>query len=194
MVNDHNPCEDAQHKRSAKNMHYVWEWYHYIFTEGHNDIRNGNSTKKYVPEGRTWLSYFQKQDCHKWIIALEHGAHGLVHWQLRWKQRNLETKEQTLFSTNSKHISQKHISNLQKTGVIMKGKKVTLSQAMTLKPSIRFGCPRPLQRKRNTGIVGITIRQQIDVWYDPRGNHGKSWLTIHLFGKKGQAFPVFTRR
>lgn len=148
--------------------------------------------KKYVPEGRTWLSYFRKQDCHKWIIALEHGAQGLVHWQLRWKQRNLETKEQRIsfFNQFKTYFPEAHIEFTENWCDYERkeGNFVTSDDnAETIK--IRFGSPRPLQRE----ILDIAESQndrQIDVWYDPKGNHGKSWLTIHLY-ERGKAFPVF---
>ena len=139
--------KDARTRRSAKNHAYYGKMVS-SFSEGHNDIRNGNSTKKYVLKGRTWLSYFQKQDCHKWIIALEHGSRSGT-LAITLEAEELETKEQNSFFNQFKTIfSQKHISNLQKTGVIMKGKKVTLSQAMTAETiKIRFGVPRPLKKK-----------------------------------------------
>lgn len=148
--------------------------------------------KKYVPEGRKWLSYFQNQDCHKWIIALEHGSHGLVHWQLRWKQRGLDTKEarQNFLISFKQMCPQAHIEFSEQWCDYERkeGNFVTSDDnAETIK--IRFGSLNRIQ-KEILDIVESQSDRQIDVWYDPSGNHGKSWLTIHLY-EKGKAFPVF---
>lgn len=150
--------------------------------------------KKYVNEGRIWLNYFRNIDCHKWIIALEHGSTtGLAHWQLRWKMRDLDngTSKTNYFNAFKTKFPQAHIEFTENWCDYERkeGNFVTSDDtAETIK--IRFGCPRPLQREI-LSIVESQSDREIDVWYDPRGNHGKSWLTIHLF-EKGQAFPVFT--
>ena len=149
--------------------------------------------KKYIPEGRTWLKYFQNQDCHKWIIALEHGSHGLVHWQLRWKQRNLETKEARLnfFNTFKQIFPEAHIEFTENwCDYERKEGNYVTSEDRTETIAVRFGTLRKIQK----GILDIVESQndrQIDVFLDKRGNHGKSWLTIHLW-ERGLAFPVFT--
>jgi len=141
--------------------------------------------KAYVKEGRTWLKYFQDQDCHQWIIALEHGRKGLVHWQLRWKQRNLETKEarENYFSAFKRMFPQAHIEFTENwCDYERKEGWFVTSEDRPETIAVRFGAPRRLQKEILAEADRSTDRQ-IDVWYDPRGNHGKSWLTIHLWEK-----------
>lgn len=147
--------------------------------------------KKYVPEGRTWLSYFQKQDCHKWIIALEHGAHGLVHWQLRWKQRNLETKEQrtSFFNQFKTYFPEAHIEFTENwCDYERKEGFFVCSDDNREILSVRFGTLNKLQRDIMEQIRNQGIRE-IDVYLDKKGNHGKSWLSVHLY-ERGQALVV----
>nr|QXN75707.1 MAG: replication associated protein [Virus sp.] len=148
--------------------------------------------KKYVNEGRSWLNYFRSQDCHKWIIALEHGANGLIHWQLRWQQRQLDTKEQKTgyFNAFKLKFPQAHIEFTEnwcdyerKEGWFV----TSDDNPETIK--IRFGVLNQIQKEILHTVENQGDRQ-IDCWYDPKGNHGKSWLTIHLF-EKGKGFPVF---
>lgn len=148
--------------------------------------------KKYVKEGRTWLKYFRSQDSHKWIIALEHGNGGLLHWQLRWQQRQLDTKESRdrFFQTFKTMFPQAHIELTEnwcdyerKEGFFVCSEDTNEIRA------VRFGVPHKLQQEILYTAKNQSDRQ-IDVWYDPKGNHGKSWLTVHTF-EKGLSFPVF---
>lgn len=56
---------------------------------------------------------------------------------------------------------------------------------------VRFA---PLWRNQRTILSEVDTQgdREIDVYYDPRGNHGKSFLSIHLF-ERGQAFLVFVK-
>lgn len=53
---------------------------------------------------------------------------------------------------------------------------------------VRYGTPRPDQEE----IINLAREQndrQIHFFYDTTGNHGKSWLTIHLW-ERGKGFVV----
>lgn len=147
--------------------------------------------KAYVKEGRTWLKYFQSQDCHKWIIALEHGAGGLIHWQLRWKQRNLETKEarEIYFKQFKTMFPQAHIEfSEQWCDYERKEGNYVCSDDSKEILQVRFGAPNRLQREI-LYILNSQNDRQVDVWLDKAGNHGKTWLSIHLW-ERGQALVV----
>lgn len=147
--------------------------------------------KKYVPEGRTWLSYFKKQDCHKWIIALEHGAQGLVHWQLRWKQRGLETKEQRIsfFNQFKTYFPEAHLEFTENwCDYERKEGWFVCSDDSREVLSVRFGIPNKLQLEILEKLETQGIRE-LDVWLDKKGNHGKSWLTLHLY-ERGKALVI----
>lgn len=147
--------------------------------------------KKYVPEGRTWLQFFRNQDCHKWIIALEHGSQGLVHWQLRWKQRGIDTKEGRLSFFNSFKLKcpEAHIEFTENwCDYERKEGMFVCSDDSREVLGIRFGKMRPNQREM-LWIARSQNDRQIDVWYDRVGNHGKSWLSLHL-AEKGEGLLV----
>lgn len=150
--------------------------------------------RKYILPGRKWLEFMEKQDCHKWIIALEHGKNGLEHWQIRYKVRNCDTKEQkrAYLEQFKKILPEAHVEFSENWCDYEKkeGNYITSEDNEAVR-KIRFGILRPVQRE----ILHTANSQddrQIDVWYDPRGNHGKSWLSIHLF-ERGLAFLVFSK-
>lgn len=149
--------------------------------------------RKYLKSGRKWIEYFESIDCHKWIVALEHGKGGLEHWQIRFKVRGCDTKEgkmkffeQWKAMCNEVHIefTENWCDYERKEGNFI----TSDDNHETIK--IRFGALRPLQRQI-LDIVETQGDREIDTFLDKRGNHGKSWLTIHLW-EKGLAFPVFT--
>lgn len=147
--------------------------------------------KQYVKEGRQWLNYFRSQDCHKWIIALEHGSGGLVHWQLRWKQRNLETKEtRESFFTNFKRLfPEAHIEFTENwCDYERKEGNFVCSDDTREVLAVRFGTPNNTQKEILDVLRTQGIRT-IDVYYDKVGAHGKTWLSLHLF-ERGQALIV----
>lgn len=147
--------------------------------------------RKYVRAGRKWLEYFESQDCHKWIIALEHGKNGLAHWQIRFKVRGCETKaqkqefiQQWKFKCAEAHIefSDQWCDYERKEGNFI------CSDDSPEVRSIRFGIPNRLQYE----ILNVAKTQsdrQVDVWLDKTGNHGKTWLSIHLF-ERGKALLI----
>lgn len=146
---------------------------------------------KYCKRGRTWLEYFEQQDCHKWIIALEHGKGGLKHWQLRFKVRGCDTKQgkDAYFKAWKFQFPTAHIEFTENwCDYERKEGNFVCSDDTRDILSIRYGQLRRVQRE----ILWIARNQsdrQIDVWLDKKGNHGKTWLSIHLF-ERGQALLV----
>lgn len=147
--------------------------------------------KTYIKEGRTWLKYFRSQDCHKWIIALEHGAGGLVHWQLRFSMRGLDTKDsrQNYFDNFKRLFPQAHMEFTEnwcdyerKEGFFVSSDD---SKAVL---GVRFGVPTRTQ-KELLCLLKHQSDREITVVYDNKGNHGKSWLALHLW-EKGRALLV----
>lgn len=147
--------------------------------------------RKYVRAGRKWLEYFESIDCHKWIIALEHGRGGLEHWQIRFKARGLDSKEarKAFFDMWKVRVPEAHIEFTENwCDYERKEGCFVCSDDSRDVLGIRFGIPSKGQRE----LVWMARNQsdrQIDVWYDRTGNHGKSWLSIHLY-EKGQALLV----
>jgi len=147
--------------------------------------------RKYVKAGRRWLEYFESQDCHQWIIALEHGKGGLEHWQLRWKQRGIDTKEgkQNYFLAFKGKFPEAHLEFTENwCNYERKEGNFMCSDDTKEVLRVRFGCPNQLQRyivhtARTQGI------RQIDVWLDKNGNHGKTWASINLY-ERGRALLV----
>lgn len=105
--------------------------------------------RKYIKNGRKWLEYFQKIDCHKWIIALEHGAGGLEHWQIRFKCRGLEDKKgkEQFFNFWKLNCPQAHIEFSENWCDYERkeGNFISSDDSEAVR-SVRFGVLRPEQR------------------------------------------------
>lgn len=147
--------------------------------------------RKYVRAGRKWLEYFESQDCHKWIIALEHGKNGLAHWQIRFKVRGCETKAQKQeFIQQWKYkCAEAHIEfSDQWCDYERKEGNFVCSDDNNDVVRIRFGHPR-MEQLHILQTVESQGDREIDVWYDPSGNHGKTWLTLYLF-ERGLALVI----
>lgn len=141
--------------------------------------------KKYVKEGRTWLKYFRSMDCHKWIIALEHGNAGLVHWQLRYSVRNCDTKDsrQNYFDSFKRLFPEGHMEFTENwCDYERKEGFFVCSDDSNEVRSIRFGVPNKYQRQIVYDAKTQSNRE-IDVYLDKRGSHGKSWLSLYLYEK-----------
>lgn len=147
---------------------------------------------KYCKRGRTWLEYFEQQDCHKWIIALEHGKGGLKHWQLRFKVRGCDTKQgkdayfrawKFQFPTAHIEFTENWCDYERKEGTF-----VTSDDSREVL-SVRFGKPNKWQQQVIYDAMSQSVRE-IDTYLDKKGKHGKSWLAIHLY-EKGLAFLVY---
>lgn len=144
-------------------------------------------------------------DCKKWIIAKETGHGGFEHWQVRLETSNKEFfflsertvpgmdgklhKEKYKDGWVAKHIPQAHVEEAQDAWEYERkeGKFWTSEDTDEIR-SVRFGTPTEKQREIIKTARSQSVRE-VDVWYDPSGNHGKTWLSIHLY-ELGKAMVV----
>lgn len=146
-----------------------------------------------------------ENDTKKWIIASEKGRGGYKHWQVRIKVSN-----PNFFGYEEKQVLQLN-GTVQKVKVkvgwvaenmpfafceeaqdewIYERKECNFVSSEDTKEilKIRFG-----KMKENQERIVNECRKQGDrcvtVCYDSCGNHGKSWLTIHLY-ERGHALVV----
>ncbi|QDJ95283.1 replication-associated protein [Capybara associated smacovirus 1_cap1_104] len=125
----------------------------------------------------------EKNDCKKWIIGWEKGKNGYEHFQIR-----VETSNDNFFAWVKYHIPQAHIeeSNHQFTDQYERkeGRFISASDTNEIR-KVRYGKPRHEQKAVIEALRHSNDRE-IVVWYDPKGNSGKSWLACHLW-ETGQA-------
>lgn len=137
-----------------------------------------------VPKRLIWMMIDQN-DCKKWTIGFEVGKDGYRHYQIR-----LNTSNDDFFQWVKNHIPSAHIEKATQewNDYERKSGNFVCSDDTPQIRQIRFGTLRPLQKK-----ILKTVRNQndreIDVFLDPSGNHGKSWLAIHLW-ERGEALIV----
>lgn len=124
-------------------------------------------------------------DCKKWTIGFEVGKNGFRHYQVR-----LVTSNDNFFEWTKTHIPTAHVEKASKgwTDYERKSGCFITSDDTTEIRQVRFGTLRPLQKKI-LKIVRSQNDREIDVFLDSRGNHGKSWLTVHLW-ERGRALVV----
>lgn len=125
-------------------------------------------------------------DCKKWIIGKERGKNGYEHWQIR-----VETSSGEFFERWSKVLPTSHIekSTSDWTDTYERKEGCFWTHADTVEIlKVRFGILNSAQKRIIQTARGQNDRQ-VDVWYDPKGNHGKTWLTIHLW-ERGEALVV----
>lgn len=141
--------------------------------------RDNRCTKKAL---RIMLDKF---DCKTWIIAMETGKDGYRHWQIR-----LGTSSDDLFDWAKAHIPVLHLEKAETDDFKYERKEGHFwSSKDTIEiRKTRFGTPR----KEQEAVINA-LRTQSDrevyLWYDPKGNAGKSWLCNHLF-ETGKAHYV----
>lgn len=126
-----------------------------------------------------------KNDCKKWIIAKEIGKNGYEHYQVR-----LTTSNDAFFEWAKDHIPTAHVEKAETESFEYERKegKFWTSEDNNEILKVRFGELRPNQRTIMK-IIQSQSDRQVDVFLDPSGNHGKSWLTIHLW-ETGKALVV----
>lgn len=123
-------------------------------------------------------------DVKRWVIAKETGHGGYKHWQIR-----LETSNPDFFAYVKKNIPSAHVEEARDVWEYERkeGHFWTSEDTNEIR-KVRFGTPNDRQRAI-LRMVGTQNDRQIDVWYDPRGNNGKTWLSIHLW-EQGRALVV----
>lgn len=124
-------------------------------------------------------------DCKKWIVADETGLGGYKHWQIR-----LETSNKDFFDWMKTYFPYSHVeeAEVQKFDYERKEGRYWTSEDTYEIRQCRFGKLNDRQKKVLEDLDTQTVRQ-VDVWYDPDGSKGKSWLAIHLW-EVGKAFVV----
>lgn len=135
---------------------------------------------------RTILKLLGELDCKKWIIGEERGKNGYEHWQIRVESSSNEFFERFTRNIPCAHI-EKSTSEWADTYERKEGRFTTHADTVEIL-KVRFGKPNEFQK----GIIKTVRSQsdrQVDVWYDPKGNHGKTWLTMHLW-ERGEALVV----
>lgn len=136
-------------------------------------------------------------DCKKWIVARECGANGYLHWQIRLQTSNrtfcnpIKEKGKLIgyegwFPKNFPNVHCEECEDVwnyeRKEGDFWSSDDTDDIR------KVRFGKPNRVQREILRTVKTQSDRQ-IDVWLDKDGNHGKTWLSLHLY-EHGRALVV----
>lgn len=127
----------------------------------------------------------EKNDVKSWTIGFEVGKDGYRHYQVR-----LVSSNDAFFEWIKAHIPTAHVEKaVQESGDYERksGSFISSSDTNEIR-QVRFGSLRKLQKKI-LQEVNTQGDREIDVYLDPEGNHGKTWLTIHLW-ETGKALVV----
>lgn len=126
----------------------------------------------------------EENDVKRWVIGWETGKGGYKHYQIR-----LETSNPGFFHWLKLNIPTAHAEQSKvwsdyerKDGYFISSRDTSSIR------SVRFGKPNSIQRKILHDLRSQGIRQ-IDCYLDRGGNHGKTWLSLHLW-EKGNALVV----
>lgn len=130
-----------------------------------------------------------KNDCKKWIVGKEVGKNGYEHWQVR-----LQTSNKSFFDWVKLHIGTAHVEKAQDQWIYERKEGCFwTSDDNTDVLRLRFGRPTKAQNAVIQAVRATNDREVV-VWYDPKGNQGKSWLCGHLWetGKAHYVPPTLT--
>nr|QRV62028.1 replication associated protein [ssDNA virus sp.] len=132
-----------------------------------------------VPK-RALMTIIEKWDVKQWIIAKERGKNGYEHWQCRFE---ISGDMEKFFEWCKNHMESAHVeqSTAEWTDKYERKEGRFWEKYDTNEVLIqRFGKMKKWQR---TCLERARTQndRQVDVWYDPRGNRGKSWLVGALF-------------
>lgn len=126
----------------------------------------------------------EKNDCKKWVIGFEKGKGGYEHYQIR-----LQTSNKSFEDWMNLHIPQAHIEEANDTwGYERKEGRFISSDDRPCVLLQRFGPLTEVQREALRALESTNDRE-VMVWYDERGNVGKSWLCGALW-ERGLAYIV----
>lgn len=137
-----------------------------------------------------WIrNIFKNFDIKDWIVALETGKGGYRHYQIRF---SISGNFDDFFLwahvyAPGMHIEKANDGPFENNYERKDGFFVTSRDTSDIL-RIRFGRLSPLQRDI-LSIVDSQNDRQVDVWLDISGNHGKTWMTMHLW-ERGQALVV----
>lgn len=117
-------------------------------------------------------------DCKKWQIGMEVGKNGYRHYQGRLVSSNDDFFDRVTARIPTIHLEKgDHWCNYEGK----EGHYWTSDDTVEIR-KVRFGTPNEDQKAVIKSLMQQSDRE-IDVWYDPRGNAGKSWLVNHLWEK-----------
>lgn len=158
------------------------------------------------------MNYIHTNDVHKWIVGAEVGAGGYKHWQCRLRARDdffkfeqvdvPEWNGQRIVTVKKKvgvgwaniNMPWAHVEECSdKYEYEAKGGVYWASWDTKKVRASRFGKPDWSQEALLRALQDQNDRQ-VMVWYDPDGNHGKTWLVRHLYetGRAYYVLPTFT--
>lgn len=127
----------------------------------------------------------EQTDAKRWIIAKETGKNGYEHWQIR-----VTASRPDFFDYVGDRCPRWHIEKAQTEEFTYERKegRYWTSDDTTEIRKCRFGRLREDQQRIIQDLL-VQGDRCIDVFYDPVGNRGKSWLSVHLF-ETGQGLIV----
>lgn len=119
----------------------------------------------------------EKNDCKKWTIGFEVGNDGYRHYQVR-----LVSSNDNFFQWVKAHIPTAHVEEGNKNwnDYERKSGNFISSEDTDQIRQVRFGTLNQFQKKVLQEVRSQNVRQ-IDVYLDPSGHHGKSWLVNYLW-------------
>lgn len=131
---------------------------------------------------RDIVRYFYETDVKDWQIGIEKGRSGYEHYQIRFRScEELEKIRQNPVFYSGKVSRADNWTNYER-----KDGRYISSEDTTEIRKVRFGIPN-LSQKAVINVINEQSVREIDVWYDPKGNVGKSWLCNHLY-ETGKGF------
>lgn len=117
-----------------------------------------------------------ENDCKRWVIGKEVGSNGYEHWQIR-----LETSNPGFFLWCKTNIPNAHVEKAGDSWTYERkeGEFWCSSDTDSIR-SVRFGTLNKQQKHWWRTAINQSDRE-IDVWFDPSGNHGKSWFSVFMW-------------
>ncbi|QIR82275.1 replication associated protein [Chicken smacovirus mg6_1052] len=146
------------------------------------------------------LRYINTHDVKKWVIGAEIGKSGYQHWQCRvavsddhfyefeevfdWIRQQKKKVGTGWINVN---IPEAHVEECSDTWdyETKEGRYIASWDTPEVR-RLRFGRMTWTQ-ETCVNLLRNTKDREIVVWYDPEGNHGKTWLVGHLY-ETGQAY------
>uniref|UniRef100_A0A8A4XD10 Replication-associated protein n=1 Tax=Syrmaticus ellioti CRESS-DNA-virus sp. TaxID=2815058 RepID=A0A8A4XD10_9VIRU len=129
---------------------------------------------------RKFLNFVEANDIHKWVIGRETGKNGRKHWQIRIATRWTFEQMQVMFPGAHIEECSDTWEYETKEGQYLKWD----DRPENLRE--RFGSFRFAQEYVRKALERSNDREVV-VWYDERGNCGKSWFTRALW-ERGLAY------
>lgn len=125
------------------------------------------------------MEFFKAFDIHKYVFALEHGASGYKHWQVRF--RVSDSKANSMFQYLKTIIPQAHIEK-SNTWCDYERKEGWFHDSRDTPEVIRQRYA-PLYQWQREAVNQLKTQnnREIDVWYSKEGSKGKSHLCAHLY-------------